>query len=268
MEHITTVSLDLEPGKGFDLPKSGACSLGPMLQSVLMEHADSTYVKQLHASVFNPYSQYCFVRKDGGLVWRVSALTDEAASRLLKPIDGIESFKLRNLDTTFSIARKTRETVSVQHLLSALKEDAGPTFRVHFMSPVAFKSKGEYVIVPDVRLVFQNLLMRYNQVYAGDSEIDADTVLYISEHTRITSYNLRSHYFPRTMSKNDKIPAFMGDLTLHVAGSQSLRGLVAMLLEFGEVSGVGAKTSMGMGGMQILEQFEGVNHRIGGSGGR
>ena len=106
--------------------------------------------------------------------------------------------------------------------------------------------------MPDVRLIFQNLLMHYNQAYAGDNEIDEDTVSYIAEHTRITSYNLRSRYFPRTMGGSDKIPAFAGSLTLHVSGPQSLRGLVSMLLTFGEASGVGIKTSMGMGGMQRI----------------
>lgn len=55
------------------------------------------------------------------------------------------------------------------------------------------------------------------------------------------------------MGKADKIPAFVGSLTLHAAGPQSLRGLVAMLLSFGEASGIGVKTSMGMGGVQLLQ---------------
>ena len=142
-------------------------------------------------------------------------MTDEAASRLLEPAGKIESFTLRNINASFSVVRKTCETVGVDRLLDILKNCEESSFRVGFVAPASFRSKGQYVIVPDVRLMFQNLLMRYNQVYAGDSEIDAATVDYIAEHTRISSYALRSRYFSRTMDKADKIPAFVGNITLH-----------------------------------------------------
>lgn len=150
-------------------------------------------------------------------------------------------------------------------MLGILKGEAGPSFRVRFATPTAFKSKGRYTIMPDVRLIFQNLLMHYNQAYAGDSEIDSETLEYLTERVSITSYNLRSRYFPRTMDRSDKIPAFAGTVTLRAHGPQSLQGLVAMLLTFGEAAGVGVKTSMGMGGMQLLKE---ASTRKGGNVGR
>lgn len=252
MDHITTLSLRLEPSGDFDTGKLDACSLGPMLQSVLLDNADPAYAEKVHAAGFNPYSQCCIKDAEGNIVWRISALNDEAAARLIEPARKIEGFRLRNLDASFSVAKQTYESESISVLLEKLKADCDPAFRVRFDTPTAFKSKNRYAIMPDVRLVFQNLLMRYNQVYAGDAEVDAETVSYIAEHTSITSYNLRSHYFPRTMGRQDKIPAFMGTVTLHVSGPQSLRGLVAMLLSFGEAAGLGIKTAMGMGGMRML----------------
>ena len=254
MEHVTTLSLHIDSQSLSEENKRRACSLGPMLQSVLLEQVDDFYAQQLHASTQNPYSQYCFLSEEGELVWRISALTDEAAERLITPASKIESFSLKKRGETFTIARKTIDSIGVDRLLAILQGDADASFRLRFATPTAFKSKGRYVIMPDVRLVFQNLLMRYNQVYAGDCEIDSETVDYIAENVRITSYNLRSKYFPRTMAKADKIPAFVGTVMLHVAGPQSLKGLVSMLLTFGEASGIGIKTSMGMGGMQLIRE--------------
>ncbi len=252
MEHITTLSLFLEPANGCDAGKIDPYALGPMLQSILMSHADEEYAKQLHATGFNPYSQYCSKDSNGNLVWRINTLTDDAEYRLLEPARKIESFTLRNISASFAIAKQVSETKSVSCLLEKLHGDTDARYRIHFAAPTAFKSKNRYVFMPDVRLIFQNLLMRYNQVYAGNSDIDAETVEYIAEHTDIASYSLRSHYFPRTMGRQDRIPAFIGIITLRVTGPQSLRGLVSMLLAFGEVAGVGIKTSMGMGGMRLL----------------
>ena len=253
MEHITTLSFCIKPVKDPNFSENNICAFGPMLQSVLLSHADSSYAEQLHTASFHPYSQCCFKDRDGNIIWRINALTDEATSYLLEPARKIESFTLRNLDTSFAVVKSSYETSSISCLLDRLTEETDPTFRIQFLTSTAFKSKGRYVIIPEVRLIFQNLLMRYNQVYAGSNEIDANTVAYIADHTSISSYNLRSRYFSRTMSKSDKIPAFVGSATLHVAGSQQLRGLIAMLLAFGEVAGVGIKTSMGMGGLRLLQ---------------
>lgn len=268
MEHITTLSLHLEPPKDFDVRRLDACSLGPMLQSVLLENADVAYAARLHETGFNPYSQYCCKDADGGIVWRVSALNDEASLRLIDPARRIEGFKLRNLDVEFSVSKHVCETESLSCLLEKLEGGEDSSFRVQFVTPTAFRSNNRYVIMPDVRLIFQNLLMRYNQVYAGDGEVDAETVSYIAEHACITSYNLRSHYFPRTMGARDKIPAFVGTVTIRVSGPQSLRGLASMLLSFGEAAGMGIKTAMGMGGMRLLPagQKQGTTMRGGSVG--
>lgn len=252
MEKIATLSLSISPQDSNEERGRWAFSLGPMLQSVLMERLDDSYAAQLHASTFNPYSQYCFMDDNGEVVWCISSLTGEATDRIVGPVSGIESFVLRNLNKEFVVSGKRIETFEIDRLLEVLKGDAPSTFRVRLVSPTAFRSGGRYAFFPDVRLIFQNLLMRYNQVYGGDAEVDTDTLKYITEHVFVTSYNLRSHYFSRTMSSESKIPAFLGEFTLRVRGPQSLRGLVAMLLAFGELSGLGVKTSMGMGGLKLI----------------
>ena len=47
MEHITTLSLHIEPQSSGEHPSWRPSFLGPMLQSVLMEHVDDDYAAQL-----------------------------------------------------------------------------------------------------------------------------------------------------------------------------------------------------------------------------
>ena len=107
--------------------------------------------------------------------------------------------------------------------------------------------------MPSVRLIFQNLLMHYRQVYEGNKEIDVDTVAYIDQHVRITAYNLRSQYFAYASGAGKRIPAFMGSLTFSIGGPPTMGGLARMLLKFGEYAGVGVKTSMGMGAFSCIQ---------------
>lgn len=260
MEHITRISLYLNPVSNCELSQAQVNSFGPMLQSVLMENVYEPYVDKLHLPFFNPFSQYCFIDYDGSIVWQVNALNNEAAKFLIDPVSKIESFKLKNLNESFFVIKKTIETLEVDRLFDSLRNETKSAYCIRFVTPTAFKSKGEYVIIPDVRLIFQNLLMHYNQIYAGSNEIDNETINYIAAHTKVTSYNLRSRYFSRTANSSDKIPGFYGSLKIYVSGPQSLRGLVSLLLNFGEASGIGIKTSMGMGGMQLLHEKARYSH--------
>ena len=217
-----------------------------------MERIDSAYVAYLHQLPFNPYSQY--VTGDeiaGSLVWRICALNDEATHQLIHPMMREESIELHALGGSFDVSEVKFGQTRVKDLTDIIYSPDTSKMAVRFITPVAFKSKGEYVIVPSTRLIFQNLLMRYEQIYSGSKEIDSETVDYLSDHSRITAHRLRSRYFANVGSKSGKIPAFMGDMTISINGPQTVVGMVKMLLKFGEYSGLGIKTSMGMGAMKV-----------------
>lgn len=257
MEHITRLSLSLVPESRKSFSAAHAASFGPMLQGALMENVDGAYADSLHVSAFHPYSQYCVPREGGGVAWVINALKDEAAEHIVNPLSKVDSVVLRGVGEKFTVERKTMESIPVNQLLARLQDDCAPKRRIRFLTPTAFKTRGEYAIMPNARLVFQNLLMRYNQVYAGEGEVDEETILYMEQHTKITAYNLRSRYFSHSAGKA-KIPAFVGDVSFGIAGAQSMRGLAGMLFCFGEYAGVGIKASMGMGAMREVPSSEAV----------
>lgn len=248
MEQISTLSMVLEPPPSFGATVSKVNSLGPYLQGALLERADSEFVGILHRLPFNPYSQCCTLDGEGRVVWRISALTQEVADELIDPVLDMGRVELRAVGATFDVTERSLETVDLKTLLDSIYEEGPSRVRLQFPTPAAFKSQGSYVFMPSVRLIFQNLLMHYSQVYEGSKEIDFDTVDYIDQNVRITSYNLQSRYYAHAAAQDKKIPAFVGSLTLSIGGPASMAGLVRMLLRFGEFAGVGIKTSMGMGG--------------------
>lgn len=252
MQHIATLALSLKPSEELCLSPNLLGALGPSLQGVLMEHVIPSYAAELHQLPFNPYSLYCLWDKTEGVItWRINTLTDEAYEQLLKPLLGIDSVTVRSIGATLPVTATTKTTIELKSLTDMIHNSADTKASLFFLTPTAFKSAGAYVFMPTVRLIFQNLLMHYNQVYEGDKEIDQDSIDYMDAHTRITAYNLHSRYYSPMVgaSASRKIPGFMGTLSLSTDGPQALTGLVQMLLKFGEYAGVGIKTSMGMGGM-------------------
>lgn len=253
MPHIATLELTLGRPEDFDLNASRAASLGPFLQGALMESTDAEYAELLHGAPFNPYAQNCIPRNSESLTWRVCALDDTAYERLLLPLMSLQSIELRGAGgRVFPVLERRLETHDLKELTGIIAEDGPERIRMRFCTPTSFKSAGSYAIMPSVRLVFQNLLMRYLYVYEGTKEPDEGTIEFIEKNIRITSYNLHSEYFDHAMGKRGKVPAFAGTLGFSLKGPRQLGGLCRMLLRFGEYAGVGIKTSMGMGGMQCL----------------
>ncbi len=79
---------------------------------------------------------------------------------------------------------------------------------------------------------------------------DAETLEQLVSNSEITQYKLRSVQFPL---EGIKIPSFKGELTIKINGTITMAKYARLLARFGEYSGVGIKTAIGMGGLRLKE---------------
>jgi CRISPR-associated endoribonuclease Cas6 len=248
-------------------PKFRAYTLAPFFQGVLMDRIDALYAQELHNLEVNPYSlSVSGVAGSAEIILQISALTPEAEEKIIKPLlePSFQNFRLKALNGIFEITDKRVEELSFVDLAktfygsaqdSAAGENgetaqtssaANGVFNLNFLTPTSFRQDGHYVFTPDIRLIFQSLQMKYGALIEGNKEPIPDILNELEEHTHIQAYNLRSSYFK---IHDAPIPGFLGSLRIKVSGSQTLRNYVRVLLEFAQFSGVGIKTSMGMGNM-------------------
>lgn len=250
MQRITSLTLEMHPSQKMSVEDTA--SLGPFLQGVLMEHVSESYAEHLHNLPFNPYSQYCFKDNDSGnMVWKINTLSEAASEEIVFPLSKLDEVSLKKFDTPLLVEKRNIEIINLKQLTDSIYEDQDcKKIRLSFVTPTSFRSNKSYAIMPSVRLIFQNLLMHYGQVYAGSKEIDQGAIDGICANSVISSYSLRSRYFENAASKGLLIPGFVGGITLSQRSKSPITGLTRMLARFGEYAGVGIKTSMGMGGMR------------------
>ena len=82
---------------------------------------------------------------------------------------------------------------------------------------------------------------------------DEETLEALVEQSEIVRYRLQTIPFPL---EKIKITGFVGNICIHVKGPETMARYIRMLLEFGEFSGVGIKTGMGMGAMRYIRRNE------------
>lgn len=228
------------------------------LQGVIMEHIEEEYAETLHQSNLKPYSQ-CVVKQDDKRIWYIRTVTQEAYKKMIIPLSQLNEFEIKNGQIHVNIVRRNFETRAENELLKEFYEIPANRFlNLTFQTPTAFKSDGKYVFYPDIRMIYQSLMMKYTASSEEMDMIDEDTLEQLTQNSEIVRYHLRSMSFPL---EGVNIPGFVGSIRLKIKGTDTMARYARMLMKYGQYSGVGIKTAMGMGAIRLMEQGEKKNDR-------
>lgn len=228
--------------------------MASLFHGVLMELITSGYADYLHLSQLHPYSQHLEYRNESWY-WIICGLNKEAVKMILfDALWDIDKFVLKKLDLEVQIVQKKYVEITYQELMEHFYEkESSPYIQIHFCSPTAFKQRGQYVFYPNLRCIYQNLMNKYDSAARNEAMIDEDTLEQLCEYSQIIRYDLKTVNF---CLEKVRIPAFIGKITIKLSGTQTMTNFANMLFEFGTFSGVGIKTSLGMGYIVQLDERE------------
>jgi len=247
---LSAVKLLLEP-EGEEKCNSNMATL---FHGALMEIINSNYAGHLHRSGLKPFSQFVTCEEGGRrCLWTVNFLTEQARQEIGEKLlaAGMTGLLLKDKGLRLDVREKREiEPVSYRELTQKFYLDEAPQrkIRVSFLTPCSFKSAGRYVIFPDLHLIYQSLMNKYDAFADEFSLKSPEALRHLSGHTRIKGYSLRSVNYHL---EGVKIPSFIGRLDLVIRGPETMVSLANLLLTFGEWSGIGIKTALGMGAISI-----------------
>lgn len=226
---------------------------GSLLQGVLYEMIDSAYVEELHEQGMKPYSQ-SIIKENDCIIWSVRTLSGEAYEKIIETIvsDKFERFRLKHNDADVTILNKKIIKIEINSLFQNFySEDSSRNFVIEFRSPTSFKKDGRYHFYPEIYNIYQSLMSRFDLVSASRGMFSQDTLGQLTSNTEITGYNIKS---VRYSLESIGIPAFIGRIYIHINGPQTMVNFARLLFEFGNYSGVGIKTALGMGYIHVEER--------------
>lgn len=249
MDTLKKISVTLTGSSG----EKPSFYLSSLFQGALMERVDSSYAEKMHETGLHPYSQNLQFRENQ-VIWTVSALNREAGKFLISGLeaDDFQSVRIKDHQETFSVVEKKTQSLSYDELIRKYYlGQCGHILKLEFLTPTSFKSKGRYQLFPSARLIFQNLMQKYDQASGESTIYSEEMVREFEQYSEIVGYRLRSTSFSM---EGVRIPSFLGTVTIRIRGPQQMANVAWMLAAFGEYSGVGIKTGAGMGGMRLLKR--------------
>ena len=133
------------------------------LHGVLMEQMDTNYAQKLHEQGLKPYSQY--LETGAKKEWVVKTCTEEAYREIILPLlsPQLTQFKIEKKDMRIKILEKSSKMIQSKELLDEFYASSCSHYlNLEFLTPAAFKSNGRYIIMPEVRYIYQSLMNKYS----------------------------------------------------------------------------------------------------------
>jgi len=231
------------------------------LYSILQEMLPPDYASYLHQGGINPINNYLIIPSrryldEQGVTWVVNVWGEKAIERVLMALSKIQYLEIKSRDTKVGIeeinsGKLIEEKDFVQEYLT--RDNSPNLHRLVLLTPTSFRHNNEYVLFPSSELIIKSAVQRWN-AYAQETIIDDEQVLDdLIKNSRIVDYSLKSC---RYRFKGVKIPSFMGSVSMSIRGPYAMLNLYNLLLNFLPYSGLGIKTSLGMGAVRV----EGVDN--------
>lgn len=227
-------------------------NLATYFQGWLMKEIPVDLAQKYHRISNVPYS--ISTSLDEETITFTISLLDREAEKVFSDLlldNQLVSFCLEAFpEDTFNILSKRTENLSKEELAKVFYngESDNGKFKIYFQTPTSFKSNGKYVMYPDLRLLLQSLMRQYNCFFEGTQIIDRSLLDELLKHVYVSSYQLNSFHYP---IHKVRIPAFLGHMSVICKGNKTLANYLEVLLKIGEYTGVGIKTSMGMGAIKV-----------------
>jgi CRISPR-associated endoribonuclease Cas6 len=246
---LKRIKLVLEP----DGAEKCQYNMASLFHGVLMEIIGEQYADYLHQSGLKPFSQYLSCAERGRWLWIVNTLTEQAWQEIGAALlqEKLTEIFLKEKGLKLFIREKREEQpISYRGLIQKnyLQQEPRRNIKINFLTPCSFKSANQYMIFPDLAHIYQSLMNKYDAFADEFSLKNQEALEHLCQYTRIRNYCLRS---TRYNLEGVKIPSFMGRLDLIIHGPETMVSLANLLFDFGEWSGVGIKTALGMGSISI-----------------
>lgn len=239
---------------------------GHLFYGILMQQIDTEYAERLHENGLKPISQSIVpIRGTNEAIWYINLFGDEAIQQFSPILEQKDSFFMEHRQREIQVVK--RESYCILNEKEFMQE-ASETYHenrfvLFFDTPTSFKSENEYMLFPSIKHIVNSLINKWNAYSNLCYFEDEDAVRLLLMGLKIEGYRLQSSYYHM---KGKKLPGFIGEVTIYARLSPPMMELWKVLLYFLEFSGVGIKTSLGMGKVTVKEKDtrvvrKGSNHK-------
>lgn len=222
-------------------------NMGSLFHGFLMQNINSSYAEYLHYNQVNPYSSCVYKdHENGNFYWKICTLNTQAYEHIIEPLSiAVESSIFLEHNEKLI---ETRQIEIEKHSYEELFFGSEKPHRIRLLTPTSYKTDGAYSIFPNIITLFNGVINKINAHSENIKMTDERILQELFSAIYIRDYNLRTLNFDL---EKIKIKGFMGTIVPSISKRSDLENLLSFLIKVSEYTGLGIKTSLGMGGVKI-----------------
>lgn len=223
------------------------------LYAVLLENCPTSFAEQLHDHDFTPIAHKLLV-KNNKIIWSVS-LFHEAIPMLGTVLLTKKEWHIKKENLTFIVSEVKEKVVTAEDLFQKSRTlcSQNCSIKLEFATATAFKSKGIVQNMPSNHFIFQSLSNKWNHIFpeAMIEDEDGEGMDSIALCMQMRDFRLQGAKYAL---KKQNINGFCGTIVYN-GYDQKIepfhKELAYALLLLSEYSGIGMKSTLGMGGVLV-----------------
>lgn len=231
-------------------------SMGSVFHGLLMDIVGRDVTAWLHDENTRPFSQCIYYDRTHEVpIWRICTLSEMAYEYVLLPVLSVVGNKLFLEHKDWHVELKepcTYLETEYQDLMDEVfcSEELPMGGKIDFLTTASFKRDGRYVIMPELYLIFQSLITRWNVFFERGSISAKGLERELEACCHITKYNLHTQSFSVNGSN---IYGFCGNMNVRFSGNDMAKRLMRLIMLYADFAGVGIKTALGMGAINYTD---------------
>lgn len=201
-------------------------------------------------NTLRPYTQgIYFSKRQQQYVWRVTALQDIGYTAIMKPLLAVRQVSYKEHAIALE-EPKAVTSMTCQELADTIfqSDESLRGVDVTYLTPTVCKQETGYDILPRPRSIYNSLLTKWQLVGDGISLAQEGLDEELAQQCRLTKFHIDSRSF---QVQSHGISGCVGTMRFRFSGNDMVRRLQGLLWTFAPFSGIGNKTALGMGAVQV-----------------
>lgn len=221
--------------------------------SYFMDFFGDDISNKLHENTLKPISIFTYKNMNNDeYVVNINITADEHfCNEIANKILSIESYDINALNESFKVKEKimyssiTEDEYAKKYLYSINDRNLR---QINILTTTTFKQGDEYALFPEIHLILNSAINKWNNFSEKYQITDKQVIEEINNSCKIISYDLKTSTY---IIKGSRIDGFKGTIRIAINSNNTIKGLIFMILDFLNYSGIGIKTALGMGGVKV-----------------
>ncbi len=238
---LAKIKMELE-GEGLNI------NMGSLFHGYMMRKIDSAFAEYFHHNSTNPFTSCVYKEKDSKkFFWKITTYNKKAYDMIVPYFleDKVINIYLENKNLEVTVKSFSLVKTSFEDLY--LNEERKN--KLNLITPTSFKSDGYTRIFPNISTLMMGVINKINHHSDTVKLEDEKIISEFLEKVYIHDYNLRTQVFHL---EKVKVKGFIGSMNLGITENNPvLINMLNFLIHASEYTGLGIKTALGMGGIEI-----------------